>query len=212
MYLAPEINKSIEAIKFDELTKHGEIRRKLQRALKPWGVRVRVHQDPEILSEDFACSGSFDSEKDHRPIEIVLHFTPYLDDFQFTRQTRRNFNFMVSQVLQHELIHQYQYSRRPVAAREQALYYDIKAGKRGNKEHMDYLAELDEIDCYAHDIALEIRHYYPRTNPYKVLGSINRRYKVWSWRYYRDTFRHSQDWSEVRDRLLKKVYLWLQHV
>ena len=74
---------------------------------------------------------------------------------------------------------------------------------------MDYLAEIDEIDCYAHDIAMEIREFYPKMDPFVVLGSINKRRKIWSWRYYRNTFKHSPDWSEVRDRLLKKIYLWL---
>jgi len=212
MYLAPEINKKIQAIKFDELARHDVIQRKLQRALSTWGVRVKIQLDPEFQVEDFACSGSFDSERTKKPIEIVLHFCPHLDDFYFSAKNRKNFDFMVSQVVQHELIHQYQYSRRPDDAKEQSLYYDVKAGRRGNKEHMDYLAELDEIDCYAHDIALEIRHYYPRTDAFKVLGDINRRRKIWSWRYYRDTFRHSPDWSDVRNRLLKKVYLWLQYV
>ena len=77
---------------------------------------------------------------------------------------------------------------------------------------VDYLAELDEIDAYVHDIAMEIREYYPKSDPMDVLRNINKRRKLWSWNYYRSAFKDSKDWSDVKTRLLKKTYLWLPHV
>ena len=76
-------------------------------------------------------------------------------------------------------------------------------------EYLNKVAELDEIEAYAHDIALEILHHYPTMDPYAVLSSINRRRRLWSWNYYRDAFKYSEDWSDVRHRLLKKTYQWL---
>lgn len=212
MYLAPEINATLQKNKFQGIVKYDEIRKRLQRSLSKWGVKVVVNLDQDIYGDQIACSGTFDTEVKKKPIELMLHFSKELDDFEFTPKSRKTFDFLVSQVLQHEMIHQCQYNSRPFEDRERVLYYDVKAGKKGNKEHMDYLAELDEIDCYAHDIAMEIKHYYPKMDPIEVLRTINKRRKLWSWHYYRDTFRHSPDWSEVHNRLLKKVYQWLPHV
>jgi hypothetical protein len=211
MQAAPEINKKLNSLKFEGAVKYRDIRQQLQRVLRPWAVRVRLFLDESIDDETFACSGCFDTTAEKRPIEVILHFNHHLNDFSFTDRSFKDFKFLVSQVLQHELIHQYQYTQRPTAARQSCLYFDIKAGVKSDKEHMDYLAELDEIDCYAHDIAMEIREFYPRLQPQQVLANINSRRKLWSWRYYRSTFKHSPDWSEVHNRLLKKVYQWLPY-
>jgi hypothetical protein len=80
------------------------------------------------------------------------------------------------------------------------------------QEEADYLSEFDEIDAYAHDIALEIVHYYPGTDRFEILRTINRRRFVYSWRLYKKTFRDCDDWSDIRHRLLSKVYRWLPHI
>lgn len=212
MYLAPRINRRINAMRavLQGSVPLETVLDSVQSALKPFGIRVYLIPDGELSRPDFVCSGLYDFQKKRQPIDIVLHFHEGNRCFNFTNKSWRNFSFLLSQVVQHELIHKCQYSHRQEIENGGAtLYYDIKAGEKSDKEHMDYLAELDEIEAYAHDIALEILHHYPSTDPYEILRTINRRRKLWSWNFYRDAFRYSEDWSDVRHRLLKKTYQWL---
>jgi hypothetical protein len=212
MYLAPRINRRIAAMR-DVLRGSVPLETVLdlvQSALKPFGIRVYLMPDDTLTRPDFTCGGLYDFQKKRQPIDIVLHFHEGNRCFNFTKKNWTKFSFLLSQVVQHELIHKCQYSHRQEIENGGAtLYYDIKAGEKSDKEHMDYLAELDEIEAYAHDIALEILHHYPTMDPYAVLSSINRRRRLWSWNYYRDAFKYSEDWSDVRHRLLKKTYQWL---
>jgi hypothetical protein len=59
---------------------------------------------------------------------------------------------------------------------------------------------------------MEIKELYPSIDPYEVLATIDQRNELWSWNHYRETFKDSEDWSLVHNRLLKKTYLWLPHV
>lgn len=214
MHLAPKINRRIDGMRavlrgsvpLEVVVDH------VQQALRIWGVTVYIMGDPKLERTAFATSGVYDVSKKRRPIEIMLYFNADVQRFNFTKAAWRDFRFLISSVLQHELIHKQQYINRPIQGNDVCLYYDIKAGEHSDKPYMDYLAELDEIDAYAHDIAMEIKEYYPSIDPYKVLATINQRKKVWSWNHYKETFKDSEDWSDVRNRLLKKTYLWLPHV
>lgn len=216
MYLASKINRKLDGLR-DTLTGSVPIEvvwSEVQRALKSFGVVVLYDPDDRMKSTDFCCSGSYDFSRKKQAIEIVLHFNSKKRNYNFNKKNWSEFKFLLSQVLQHELIHKSQFSfRQEFEDGGTCLYYDIKGSDKSDKEHMDYLAELDEIDAYAHDIAMEIRHHYPNLDPYKVLSTINQRKKVWSWWYYKDAFKESaEDWSDVRNRLLKKTYLWMPHV
>jgi len=74
-----------------------------------------------------------------------------------------------------------------------------------------YLADKDEIDAYAHDLALEILKYYFKNDPYVILSSLKNRRYCWTFQYYKRTFKN-QDWVKVKKRLLKKTFLWLQRI
>ncbi len=189
-----------------------DLKKIVENCFKPWHVRCKIQHDAELGWQNMAVSGLFDSQGPKRKnIDIILHVSWGSDWYNVSEKNWNNFKFDLGQVLQHELIHRRQASYRMHLDDEYSLYYDVKAGANADKQNMDYLAELDEIEAYAHDIALEIQHYYPRTNPFKILATINRRRKLWSWNYYCRSFAGSEDWSEVRNRLLKKTYLWLSH-
>jgi len=214
MHLAPKINRRIDKLR---TLLQGSVPLEIvvfqvQQTLKPWGVNIYITDDDNLARSECAASGIYDCTKKRRPIEIMLYFNPRVRRYKFTNKTWADFRFLLSNVLQHELIHKEQYLHRPVAGNATCLYYDVKAGEKSNKEYMDYLAELDEIDAYAHDIAMEIKEYYPTIDPYEVLATINQRKKLWSWKHYKQTFKDSEDWSDVRNRLLKKTYLWLPQV
>jgi hypothetical protein len=214
MYLAPSINRRLDMMR---KTLTGSVplevvQDQVQTAVKRWGAQAHIVFDPNVKRLDFCCSGSYDYTKRRMPIEVSMHFHQGNRNYNFTPLTWNRFKFLLSQLIQHELIHKHQYSHRVGLDASVCLYYDIKGGEKSDKDHMDYLAELDEIDAYAHDIALEIAHHYPRHDPYKVLDTINKRKKIWSWHYYKDAFKHSEDWNDVKHRLLKKTYQWIPHI
>lgn len=213
MHLAPKINRKLDGLRdeFRGVVGMENIAEPLERALRPWGVNVILEEDRSLRAGTLGFGGLYDFSKKRRPIDIIIYYRS--ESYNFTETKWRQFRFGVSQVLQHELVHKYQYAYRVGFEDGGAtLYYDIKAGEKSDKEHMDYLAELDEIDAYAHDIAMEILEYYPRHNPYEILATVSRRRWIWSYNYYKKAFKHSPDWSDVRNRLLKKTYLWLPHV
>lgn len=213
MYLAPKINARLKKMRpvLSGRVPLEVVYDEVQTALKPFGVRVVVDFDQSLARPEFCCSGSYDYTRRKLPIEVIMHFNDGITDFDFNDRAWTEFSFLLSQVVQHELIHKYQFSHRSGMDNDVCLYYDIKAGEKSDKEHMDYLAELDEIDAYGHDIALEIKQFYPRLDPYYVLSTINKRRKIWSWKYYEKAFKGSDDWSDVKNRLLKKAYIWLPH-
>ena len=149
MYLAPSINRKLNMMR---RTLTGSVpleivQEEVQAAVKPWGARVYLDFDPSVKRPDFCCSGSYDYTKRKMPIEITMHFHQGNRNYNFTPTAWIKFKFLLSQVVQHELIHKHQYSHRIGQETSVCLYYDIKGGEKSDKDHMDYLAELDEIDA-----------------------------------------------------------------
>ena len=115
----------------------------------------------------------------------------------------------MSQVCQHETIHQLQWQNRE--SDEQPCTLDFRNLTGSISEEKEYLSDIDEIDAYGHDIAMEIKYSYPNKDPYEILKTIDSRRKVWSYIYYKKTFK-GDDWSNIKNRLLKKTYQWMPHV
>ena len=215
MHQAKKINRRIDALKdeFCGVVGLEKVQELTEQALKPWGVNVIIEPDSSIRNGALSFGGLYDFNKKRRPIDIIIYYPANRETHNFTKKAWSAFRFSLSQVLQHELIHKYQYSwRHEFEDGGATFYYDVKGTEKSDKDHMDYLAELDEIDAYAHDIAMEILQHYPRHNPYDILSTLNKRRYIWSYNYYKRAFKHSTDWSEVRNRLLKKTYQWLPHV
>ena len=120
--------------------------------------------------------------------------------FQWTDKWE-HFRFLVTQVLQHELIHQHQ-CQFPEHA--EGNYFDMNI----DDKDIHYFSELDEIDAFGHDIAMEIRYYYPKEDPYQVLKTVSRRKYIHSYKYYTNTFK-GLDWTCIRKRLIKKANNWI---
>jgi hypothetical protein len=214
MELGPQINQRLAQWKTKLIGRHRheDLIKMLQSCLSPFGVKVKKQYDANLDWQSIAVSGLFDSQIQRRNITLFLYFSWGSEWFRISEKNWKDLRFQLSQCVQHELIHRRQASYRQHLDNDYALYYDVKASNSLDKQTMDYLAEFDEIEAYAHDIAMEIREFYPRTNPYQVLRTINRRKRIWSWTYYQRSFKNSEDWSEVRQRLLKKTYQWLPHI
>ena len=214
MELGPQINQRLAQWKTKLIGRHRheDLIKMLQSCLSPFGVKVKKQYDANLDWQSIAVSGLFDSQIQRRNITLFLYFSWGSEWFRISEKNWKDLRFQLSQCVQHELIHRRQASYRQHLDNDYALYYDVKASNSLDKQTMDYLAEFDEIEAYAHDIAMEIREFYPRTNPYQVLRTINRRKRIWSWTYYQRSFKNSEDWGDVRRRLLKKTYQWLSHI
>lgn len=210
MYLATLINNTLE-------TKKGKLAGRpsyyyivdvLNRAFRrkePFKFRFELYED--YGRDDFSVSGLYDMDSDTK--YVVLNFPKRYKTFTLDEGNWKDFKFAVSQVCQHEAIHQCQWqNREDNGAEKEPLEFRSEDGTV--EEIRDYLADPDEIDAYAHDIAMEIKYFYPKKDPYKVLHRLNTHKKVWSYFYYKRTFKGT-DWSEIKNRLYKKTYLWLPY-
>jgi hypothetical protein len=214
MELGPQIEQRLLRWKTKLMGRHRheDLIKMLQSCLSPFGVKVKKQYDANLDWQSIGVSGLFDSQIQRRNITLFLHFSWGSEWFRISEKNWKELRFQLSQCVQHELIHRRQASYRQHLDNEYALYYDIKTSNSLDKQNMDYLAEFDEIEAYAHDIAMEIREFYPKANPYQILRTINRRKRIWSWTYYQRSFKNSEDWGDVRRRLLKKTYQWLPHI
>lgn len=208
MYLASVINETLESRKSKLLgrSSYQYITRILNRAFnKVDPYRFKYELCPGYKKGDFTVSGLYDMNKDVR--YVILNFPKRCQYFYVDDQNWNNFKFAISQVCQHESIHQIQWQKRDVD------YTDLKPLEFRSEDNLDledrkYLSDVDEVDAYAHDIAMEIRYFYPDKDPKKILSNIDHYKKLWSYFYYKDTFRNT-DWSNIKNRLLKKTYQWL---
>lgn len=211
MYLASLINEVLDSRK-DRLLgapTYFYIVDVLNRAFRKkefFKFRFELHSDYE--RNDFSVSGIYDMDSDIR--YIVLNFSDRYKTIKINEEKWSEFKFSISQVCQHEAIHKLQWQHRGDLGWEGAPL-DFRWVSTSKEEEQEYLNDKDEIDAFAHDIAMEIRYFYPNKDPHKVLKSLNRHNKIWSYRYYKKTFRGT-DWKHIRNRLLKKTYKWLPYV
>lgn len=209
MFLAPKINARVATLCHDlsSLSEvgHDELRQVFYKAVKPLGVRVVLRRD-ELPKRAFAMGGFFETWRKRQPICIELFVSNKAESFRISKKWAANTSFVLFQTLCHELIHKYQYKHRTANAAVWLLTLDDGAEM---DEQQSYLAELDEIDAYAHDIALELAFYHPDTC-WDELRSMSSE-KISSWSLYTEAF-EGTSWTEIHNRLLKKVYQHLTHI
>jgi len=211
MYLAGLIDDVLESKK-DKLigrSTYFYIVDVLNRAFKkaePFKFKFETFND--YSKEDYSVSGIYDQETDKK--YVILNFASTCKTFTLTPEKWKEFKFAVSQVCQHESIHQCQWS---MVADPSLKVTTGKLDFRMEQEddEKEYLADPDEIDAYGHDIAMEIKFFYPKKDPYKVLQNINRHKKLWSYNYYKKTFQ-GDDWEHIKRHLYKKTYKWIPYV
>lgn len=212
MYLAKTIDEVLESKK-DKLIGGSTpfyicgVLNRAFRGIEPFNFRYETY--PNYRKENYSVSGIYDQETDKK--YIILNFSSASKVFKLTPEKWKEFKFYVSQVCQHETIHQCQWSKvADPSLRLVTEKLDFRQEQDVSEDKM-YLADPDEIDAYGHDIAMEIRYCYPKKDPYEVLRDINKHRKLWSYNYYKRTFRYN-DWSEIKNRLLKKTYKWIPYV
>jgi hypothetical protein len=208
MFLAPKINKCVASLYHDmssrEVIGHDELRQVFQKAVKPLGVRVVIRKE-ELPKRAFAIGGFYEIDRVRQPVCIELFVSQKSEEIRVTKKWLANTAFVLYQTLSHELIHKYQYK-----GRDNHPCWIIDLDDRVEMdEQQAYLAELDEIDAYAHDIALELAFYHPDTcmDELRTMQSP----KITSWTLYTESF-EGTSWREIHNRLLKKVYKHLSQI
>lgn len=209
MYLASSINQSLENHKSKLLgwNPYSSLTTKLEQAFRKKDLKFKYERFPFIDKDDFSVSGLYDMTTNKR--YVILNVSDKCFDFRLKKDRWEEFKFFVSQVVQHETLHQMQWQYRDECNENVQLDFRNMIGTK--EEERVYLSDLDEIDAYGHDIAMEIKFFYPDKCPYEILKTLNKRRKVWSYSYYKKSFKGCE-WSGVKNRLLKKTFLWLPHV
>jgi hypothetical protein len=209
MYLGKKIWKRL--LKYSTELKGNVSDTKLQeqvyKIVKPLGCRIEVVYGKLPKKVHFLIGGEYDPCLTKQPITIFIHLNKIKQGIYFTENRLKAFLFSLSQTIQHELIHKIQCeSNRQFYTKE---YYYTKGSAKFRFATMSYLATMEEVDAYAHDLAMEICFHYNGNKG--VLKNPDMYQQLTTWILYRRAFRHAR-WIDVRTQLLKKTYKWLPTV
>lgn len=211
MYLAETINKILDSKKDRIIGRPsyqyiiGVLNRSFKKEVS---FKFKYELYGDYNRNDFSVSGIYDMSRNQK--YIIINFPKKYQNIFFNESRWKDFRFAVSQVCQHELIHEHQWMHREQLDWDR-MPLEFRCEDISKAEERDYLNDADEIEAYAHDIAMEIKYFYPSKDPYKVLQNVHRYKKIWSYRYYSKTFRGTE-WSGIHNKLLKKTYQWMPHV
>ena len=160
MYLESEINGQLESLRkkfVDKSIDFKNVRLWLEKSLKKYKVKINIEDNPEL--EDCFCINAFYGEDLYgHEIEVCIVKNP---DNHFlyipTNEDFDTFLFYISQAVQHELIHKYQWFMREYDTIEPQKYKSKEKDPKIRKAQ-EYLGHTDEIDARANDLWLEIKH------------------------------------------------------
>lgn len=210
MHQAMEINAGIDSVRHKLLGYPSAfyVAHCMNRAFRGQNMRFNHMHDRNIQRLDYAITGQYDMSADMRYITFIVNHCQ--DNIEIAEHNWAEFRFLLSQVIQHESIHRYQYSFRDCSNYQ--VQVDFRPWNMSSNEEQEYLCDMDEIEAYAHDIAMEISYHYPKRNARTVLRNIDRTRKLWSYNYYRRTFRGHAAWPRIKTQLLRKTYKWLPYI
>jgi hypothetical protein len=157
-----------------------------------------------IEKNQCSVGGVYDTQAVRLPIAVEILFSSNSDEIKMPMKYWRNFLFNVFETIIHEHIHLCQMSCR--SGDEWAQYHPLDDNALMT-DQQSYLSELDEIDAYGHNIALEILYQYPKDDPFKILSDLKNR-GIESYDMYLIDFNGTK-WTDIRNDLLRKTYKWL---
>lgn len=210
MYLAPTINDILDSNKqkFVGCIDYYTLARRLGKAFGyQKDLKFKVETFDDIDPDEFTVSGLFDMTTNTK--YIILNFSKENSSITLSKHDFEMFKFLVSQCIQHETIHQHQWQHRD--STEDPVKLDFRNMIGTLNEEREYLSDKDEIDAYAHDIAMEIKYYYPKDDPISILRKIDKVRKIQSYKYYKNTFKGCS-WFKIKKHLLLKTFKWIPHV
>jgi hypothetical protein len=142
MYLAPAIDQVLEDKKSKLLGRPtyyqiaGILTRGYKRAELPFKFRFETFDD--YGPDDLSVSGLYDMEEDVK--YIILNFPKEQKHYSITNENWREFKFAVSQVCQHETIHELQWQNRETDGVPCAIDFRNLTGSIS--EEKEYLEKL----------------------------------------------------------------------
>ena len=210
MYLSKDIDRRFanNRLKYNGFVSYRALSTRLRNTFSGVdNLKFKIVRTEDLDVNEFSVGGLYDQKTNLK--YIILNVSKYSDEMIFDIYLWKDFTFLVSQTIQHETIHQDQFKFRELC--EEEITIDFRFTSLNTVEDRYYLSDNDEIDAYAHDIAMEIKHFYPLSNPYDVLRSIGSKRKLPSFSYYKNTFKGCE-WSDIKKRLLLKTYKWIPHV
>tara|TARA_E500000318_G_C3494029_1_gene185584 strand:+ start:107 stop:733 length:627 start_codon:yes stop_codon:yes gene_type:complete len=207
MYLTTDIDNLLEDNKFrfmNESITYKAMQRRLNKLFKKQhNVEFKIEKYDDFENDAISFSGIYDmfEEKTY----IILNVSDHTDNIKVHKW--EYFKFLLSQCIQHEKIHECQWSFR--SCDEPCEKQWRESDKRDINDERLYLSERDELEAYGHDIALEIKYFYPNSDPMHVLSNINNYKRITSWNYYKKTFK-GVNWLSLKKILLKKAFYWIK--
>lgn len=186
-----------------------EILRILTGIIKPYGCKVVIKQKKMPKSAYFTVGGEYCPVTVRQPITIFLILNSEKTGIYFTKNRLQSFLFLISQAIQHELIHKTQCKNNKKFYTE--TYHFTKGSSTNGLSTLQYFAMKEEVEAYAHDLAMEIKYHYADLDSNIVMRNINNYEQLATWKMYKRAFRKSR-WPIVRNQLLKKTFKWLPSI
>lgn len=178
----------------------------VQRAVGDFGATVQIHDEAVETIEFPKVEGYFYPDRT-KPFAVNLLVPPGRKDFSMTPGQFSDFRFELSETLQHEMIHYGQWMNW----QWDTGHHRIPACKQDREEALLYFADKCEVEAYGHDLAMEIRYYYPDVDPEEVIASLPHRSRTYAYIQYKRAFA-GLDWDNIRQHLIKHTRKWLRTV
>lgn len=189
-----------------------KLKRELDSLLKPYGAKVKLV--PISFSSKkhwYMIGGEYTPGKYHMPIDIELCYNRNKTYIYFTEKRRKRFIFLLNQTLQHELVHKIQFKTKGDEKFYTHHFYFQPGKTFSSHKRLEYLAIVEELEAYAHDLAMEIKYHYPHIDPKQIIENIDSFSNLTTWKMYRRAFKRTK-WNHVRTELLRKTNKWLPHI
>lgn len=221
MYLASRLTRDLDehfsSKEFlNKTMKYAKLTEAFSRILRPLDAKFRIVKDKSLIPApgtrpqlNYAFSGWFDMDKKTCAVVVNLHVDPSKTEFKMTPAKYNTFRFLFSQVTQHEFIHKSQYEFRPDQSERSIKIRSVRKLSPQRMQQIQYLSQWCEIDAHAHDIAMEIKQYYPAVDSGHVIARMESYSKLSTYRDYTTAFR-GIEWTPLRRALVRKVWRWAQ--
>ena len=227
MYLAERVNRKLQNSELHQYVGKKLTTRQLRKILnsefKSLGVRACIIPDSNMMraknrKDIFHIGGEYSPGKKSIPITLNVCVSPTRKSMILGKIKMERLLFKIAQTVQHEKIHKMQDKRHPDIDSSYPVEFlkfsdsrDTVAGSKERLQEMKYLGDHGEVDPYAHDIAMEIKYYYPHMDVREAIKNIGSLKKVQAYQYYRRTFKGT-NWDVLRKTLLRKIWKWLPQV
>ena len=218
MYLAGTINALLDAsfpasqwlgrqVPYKALSRH------LNATLKPLKIKVRVVKSDAVTPyekkrELFDVAGEYVEVGRKKSIIVTVHVSERREYLTLTKSALNRLVFFISATAQHELIHADQFLQYPHKTRRAlSVAHSSRMGK-ARKQQIEYLRHWHEIDAFAHDVAMEMKFFYPDIDTAEIVRYIEQYPKLISFRLYTTVFKGTE-WSSIRKTLLRRILKWI---